>query len=82
MRGVRFPIVLALILGLAACGGRQKLTQPKGTGPVPTAYGAPAPATPDALMDLPTQAQPDRSAEPLRQSQERPDDPFDLPPES
>jgi hypothetical protein len=47
---------------------------------MPVAIGAKAPTSSDALMQPSTQARPDRSAEPLKRSQERQEDPFDLPP--
>ena len=72
--------MLALCTALTACGSRQRLTAPTGSKPIPTALGSKTPASPDQLMQQMTQARPDRSAEPLKRSQERQDDPFDLPP--
>lgn len=65
---------------LSGCGARKELQRPEGMSAVPTARGAEEPATPEQLMRSGEQARPDRSAEPLKQSQERQVDPFDLPP--
>ena len=65
---------------LAGCGSRQPLKRDAGVPPVPVAMGAKEPATSDELMQPSTQARPDRSAEPLKRSEERQEDPFDLPP--
>lgn len=67
-------------LALSACGSRKALQATPGMSPPPVAYGADKPATPAGMMRPDMQARPDRSAEPLKRSQERPDDPFDLPP--
>ncbi len=67
-------------LVLTACGGREPL-QPK-----PGASLPPAPAmairapTTDEMLDPPPIARPERAGEPLRRSEEREDDRFDLPP--
>lgn len=75
-------IALAVLtLVLSGCGASQKLSRPTGSAPVPTAHGADAPATAERLMQPSTQAKPGRQAEPLLRSTERPDDPFDLPPQ-
>lgn len=81
MKG-RMILTAALIAALAACGGREGLKHVEGEGPPPVARGATEPATADQLLDASTQARPERNAELLRQSEERKDDPFDLPPES
>ena len=74
-------LVAALCAAVAACGSRKALKPAEGAPPVPVAVGAEAPATSDELMEPSTQARPDRSAEPLKRSQEREEDPFDLPPQ-
>ncbi len=74
------PVAALLLLGLSACGSRMPLAARPGMEPVPVARGAEVPATPAQLMEPGIQARPDRSAEPLKRSQEREDDPFDLPP--
>lgn len=76
---------LRLIAGIAlaslgGCGVQHELKPRSGTQAVPVAVGATKPATSDELMAQSPQARPDHSAEPLKRSQERQDDPFDLPP--
>ncbi len=73
----------ALILAslLAGCGANAPLTPPKGAS-LPTApYGAPDRPTADQLLRREALAAPERSVELRRRSEERQDDPFDLPPE-
>lgn len=80
-RPVRTALLLAgIALSLSACGSRKSLKATPGMDPTPVAHGADKPATPDEMLDTGPQTRPDRSAEPLKRSQERPDDPFDLPP--
>jgi len=75
------PLLLLGSLGLlAACGSRTHLHPRPGMGTVPKAVAAEAPQTPDQLMTPSTQARPDRKADLLTKSEERQDDPFDLPP--
>ncbi|MGE4409213.1 MAG: hypothetical protein AB7D33_01430 [Sphingobium sp.] len=69
-----------LMVALSACGSRMPLTGKPGAQPVPVARGADRPETPAELMQPEMQSRPDRSAEPLKRSQKREDDPFDLPP--
>ncbi|MBO9574107.1 MAG: hypothetical protein J7494_00070 [Sphingobium sp.] len=71
---------LALIGALAACGSRTELRPKQGMTSVPKAAEAKAPETPTQLMTPSTQARPDRKADLLTKSEERADDPFDLPP--
>lgn len=71
---------LTLALPLSACGGVQRLSQPRNPLAVPAATGAAAPQTPAEMIEPSTQAVPNRQAEPLLRSQERPEDPFNLPP--
>lgn len=73
-------LALSALAALSACGARKELQRPEGMSAVPTARGAEEPAAPEQLMRSGEQARPDRSAEPLKQSQERQVDPFDLPP--
>jgi hypothetical protein len=44
-------------------------------------YGASEPLSAEELLELDPQAAPERSVELRRESEEREDDPFDLPPE-
>lgn len=72
--------VLGLALALAACGGREEL-QPAVGGSMPPKPAAVAKApTATELMKPEVQARPRRSDELLRQSEQRRDDRFDLPP--
>lgn len=76
-------IVAALIaLGLlASCGGRADLRPQQGKSlPVKPETAAQTPQ-PEDLIAPSTQARPARSDEQLKRSEERRDDPFDLPPE-
>ncbi|MEO1106207.1 MAG: hypothetical protein AAFW98_21145, partial [Pseudomonadota bacterium] len=66
---------------LAACGSRAPLTPPEGASLPVAAYGDPAPPTAEELLERDALAAPERSVELRRRSEEREDDPFDLPPE-
>lgn len=84
-RPVPSPVRAALLLGvvalsLSACGSRKSLKATPDMAPTPVAHGAAKPATPDEMLQTGPQPRPDRSAEPLLRSQERAEDPFDLPP--
>jgi hypothetical protein len=72
----------ALAIALASCGGRQPLKPIEGQKMPAVPVGAAAAPTAQQLMSPSTQARPERNVELLTQSQERKDDPFDLPPES
>ena len=75
--------VLLPLLGLAllaACGNVEPLQPRAGEGmPVKPAMAVRAPTT-EELLTPPSNARPDRQDEGLRRSEEREDDPFDLPP--
>ena len=72
---------LACGLLLAACGSQQDLKQVAGQPAPPTAYGRTDTLTANELIEPDPQAAPARSVELRRQSEEREDDPFDLPPQ-
>lgn len=75
-------IALALLsLSLSACGSRRDLAPPQGASLPVAPYGRAEPKTAEELLALDPQAAPERSVELRRQSEERADDPFDLPPE-
>lgn len=76
----RLPI-LAFALGLAACGQKADLAPVEGAALPPAPYGAEVQPSADELLVLDPQAAPDRSVELRTRSEEREDDPFDLPPE-
>ncbi len=73
------------ILGLAgllcACGSVAPLTPPDGTSLPAAPYGAQDKPTADELLRRDALSAPERSVELRRRSEERQDDPFDLPPE-
>jgi predicted small lipoprotein YifL len=71
---------LALLppLALAACGSREPLVAPPHAMPVPAQ--AAAAQTTEQLLTPPPIARPERQDDSLRRSEEREDDPFDLPP--
>jgi hypothetical protein len=71
----------ALALALASCGGKQPLKPVAGQKMPAVPVGAAAAPTAQELMTPPMQSRPGRNVELLVQSQERKDDPFDLPPE-
>jgi hypothetical protein len=75
--------ILATLVGaliLSACGGREPLQPSQGEGmPVAPAMAQSEPTT-DDLLEPTMQQRPERVDELLRRSQEREDDPFDLPP--
>ncbi len=77
MRRMVLPIV---ILGLAGCGASSAL-RPKAGQFLPVApYGTEQKPTAEALLKATPQAAPERSVELRKRSEERVQDPFDLPP--
>ena len=76
----RLPI-LVCALALAACGQKDDLAPVEGAALPPAPYGAEVQPSADELLVLDPQAAPDRSVELRTRSEEREDDPFDLPPE-
>jgi predicted small lipoprotein YifL len=72
--------LLAVALVLAGCGSRDPL-RPRSAEetPVKPALAARAPTT-EELLTPPPVARPERQDEGLSKSEERKDDPFDLPP--
>ena len=78
---MRIPALAVLLLALSACGAQRDLEPPAGQS-LPTApYGRGDPPTSAELLELDPQAAPERTVELRRESEEREDDPFDLPPE-
>ena len=77
---MRRLLLSALILPLAGCGATSAL-KPKLGQSLPVApYGAEQKPTAEALLKPATQAAPERSVELRKRSEERVQDPFDLPP--
>ena len=66
---------------LAACGSRAPLEPAAGNILPPPAYGTSESPSTEQLLELEALAAPERSVELRRRSEEREDDPFDLPPE-
>lgn len=71
---------ILLMLSLAACGSRGRLDPPEGRSLPPAPYGASETPTAADLMQSSTQQRPARSDELLTESEDRPNDAFDLPP--
>lgn len=71
-------IVAIALLGACAQKGDLKPLETQTLPPTPT--GAEAPPNSSELLELDTQAAPERSVELRRRSEEREDDAFDLPP--
>ena len=74
-------LLIAGSLALAACGQRNELEPAPGRALPPAPYGASEPLTSSQLLAVDPQAAPERSVELRSESEEREDDPFDLPPE-
>ena len=73
--------MVALALSIGACGQKADLAPVEGAALPPAPYGAEMQPSADELLVLDPQAAPDRSVELRTRSEEREDDPFDLPPE-
>ena len=78
---MRSLFVLAGAGLLAACGQQAALEPPPGESLPPASYGTAERPEAEDLLELDPQAAPERSVELRRRSEEREDDPFDLPPE-
>ncbi|HYW15350.1 MAG TPA: hypothetical protein VE891_04245 [Allosphingosinicella sp.] len=77
---MRIRLLLPASALLAACGNMEPLQPRAGQGmPAKPATAVRAP-TADELLASPTHARPARQDDGLRRSEEREDDPFDLPP--
>ena len=72
---------LPVVLLLASCGQKGDLEPLPGQSFPPTPYGAASQPDAEELLELDPLAAPDRSVELRKRSEEREDDPFDLPPE-
>lgn len=66
---------------LSACGQKDDLKPLPGRSLPVAPYGAEVQPDAEELLELDTLAAPERSVELRRRSEEREDDPFDLPPE-
>jgi len=78
---VRVLLLPVLIAGLTACGQKADI-KPQAGGQMPVApYGTDTRKASEQLLEPPAQARPERSVELRKRSEERADDPFDLPPQ-
>lgn len=68
-------------IALTGCGARRELMPLKGHALPPAPYGRGDKPGPDVLLTPPVQAKPQRNIELRSRSEDREDDPFDLPPE-
>ncbi|MDD3797734.1 MAG: hypothetical protein PHE36_00990 [Novosphingobium sp.] len=78
---MRRLIAAMLLTALAACGTQGPLKPAKGHDLPPAPYGADQPKDSEELLEPRVQADPGRSVELRKRSEEREEDPFDLPPE-
>ena len=78
---MRLMAILATGLVLSACGSRAPLEPLKGSDLPVAPYGTTQKPDSEELLELETLAAPERSVELRTRSEERGDDPFDLPPE-
>ena len=69
------------LVALAGCGARTALAPAPGNSAPPPPFGTTQSPDPDQLLEPEALAAPERSVELRRRSEEREDDPFDLPPE-
>ncbi len=74
-------LALGLPLALTACGNQRDLRPAPGNTLPPAPFARAEPLTAAELLELDPQAAPERNVELRRESEEREDDPFDLPPE-
>ena len=77
---MRVAIALVLIAALGACGQRADLKPGPGKELPVAPYGREERLPAEALLKPPPQAVAERSVELRKRSEEREDDPFDLPP--
>ena len=78
---MRIAFILLVTFALSACGARTGLVPVAGTNLPQPAHGAQHRPEAEELLELEALAAPERSVELRRRSEEREDDPFDLPPE-
>lgn len=74
-------ITLVSVCILAGCGQKADLEPLQGQSLPVAPLGADVQPDPEDLLELDTQAAPERNVELRRRSESRGDDPFDLPPE-
>ncbi len=76
----RMIFAATALLALAACGKRDALRPAAGLSMPPKPATAAAQPDVNALLTPPPETRPGRNDDPLRRSEERPDDRFELPP--
>ena len=77
---MRMASAILLLMALAACGQKTDLRSKAGESLPVAPYGREQQPSSAALLEPTAQAVPERSVELRRRSEEREDDPFDLPP--
>lgn len=77
---MRRTLAVTLLLALAACGQKTDLAPVAGKQLPVAPYGREERPSFEALTEPPTQAIPERTVELRKRSEEREDDPYDLPP--
>lgn len=80
MRKAVWIVTLLAASALSACGQRADLSLGAGKEMPPAPYGRSARPTSSELLEPPSIAIPERNVELRTRSEEREDDPFDLPP--
>lgn len=78
---MRALAALVLVLGLSACGQQGDLAPAAGKQLPVAPYGNSERPKAERLLETRVQAAPERSVELRKRSEEREDDPFDLPPQ-
>lgn len=81
MRAATAITLTLAALALAGCGNRRELKPVAGAELPPPAYGQGYHPTADDLLKAPAQAAPARNVERRQRSEDREDDPYDLPPQ-
>jgi hypothetical protein len=82
MRHRTLILVALSALALAGCGNRRALKPASGHLLPPAPYGSAYRPGPDEIVKPQVEAKPERNVDVRTRSEERTDDPFDLPPEN
>lgn len=85
MTKARLPLVAVLLLagmGLGGCGNQRDLKPAVGAQLPPAPLGRDGPKNANELLKAPVEAKPELTVDSRVRSEERRDDPFDLPPEN
>ncbi|MDO9490263.1 MAG: hypothetical protein Q7J32_17970 [Sphingomonadaceae bacterium] len=73
-------LVTVALIAVAGCGRKADLQPVDGTLP-PAPYGAASTPSVEAMLEPPPQAAPERVDDPIKRSEERREDRFELPPQ-